>query len=163
MNDFPAPDTLNTLAAARDTYGKLLAAFHEKDGRIKQLEADLQAANELVDENGEAVSKLQDSLKAKAAELEQSRADTAKAKEATKAAEAKTTELEAKVAQLEATKRSAEEEAASSCASVGVDPLQIKPDNQSTQPDLMEQFQAIKDPGERTAFYRQHKDQLLSR
>jgi len=163
MNDFPAPESLATLAAAREAYGKLLAAFHEKDGQSQQLEADLKAASALIDENAQTVSKLQEGLKAKDEALEQATHERATAQQTIQTLEGQAKALEAKIAALEAGAKSAEEEAASICASVGVDPLQIKPDTQPGQPDLMEQFQAIKDPGQRTAFFRKHKDKLLSR
>ena len=163
MNDFPEPETLGTLALARETYGKLLAAFHEKDGQTSQLEADLDAANELVDESATAFAQAQTDLKAKAAEADQAKRDLATAKQTIQSLETQVGSLETTVNELKASAKSAEEEAAEICASVGVDPLQIKPDDTPEQPDLMAQYRAIEDPGQRTAFFRKHKDQLLSR
>ena len=59
--------------------------------------------------------------------------------------------------------KSAEAKAAEICASVGVDPLSIKPGSESQARDLRAEFEAIKDPARQMAFFRQHKDQLLSR
>lgn len=156
MNDFPAPDTFSTLAIARDAYAKLLAAYFERTGAIEQLEGDLKAANELIDENGASLTKSQNDLKARSDKLEQSQRDLTTAKQTIKS-------LEEKVEALESEAQSAEAKAAEICASVGVDPVQIKPEGESEPQDLMEQFQAIKDPGQRTAFFRKHKDQLISR
>lgn len=156
MNDFPAPESLATLALARESYGKLLASFHERHGKADQLEADLKAANELIDENAANLSKLQDDLKAKSGELERAQSELATAKQ-------KAESLEAKVKQLEGEAKSAEAKAAEICASVGVDPLSIKPGSESQARDLRAEFEAIKDPARQMAFFRQHKDQLLSR
>lgn len=156
MNNFPAPDSLTTLAIARETYGKLLAAFHGKDGQTAQLEADLKAANELVDETAGTLSKAQDNFKAKTAELEQAQRDLGASKQAIET-------LEAKVEKLEGEAKSAEAKAAEICASVGVDPLTIKPDSESKNRDIHAEFEAITDPARQMAFFRKHKEQLLSR
>lgn len=156
MKDFPAPESLSTLALARETYGKLLAAYHERDGDRQKLEGDLQAANELIDENGASLTKSQNDLKVRSDKLEQSQRDLTTTKQTIKS-------LEEKIEALESEAQSAEAKAAEICASVGVDPVQIKPEGESEPQDLMEQFQAIKDPGQRTAFFRKHKDQLISR
>lgn len=156
MNDFPAPESLATLAVARETYDKLLAAFHEKDGQTTQLEADLKAANELVDENATTLSKLQDDFKSKTGELEQAQRDLGTAKQSIKT-------LEGKVEKLQSEAKSAEAKAAEICASVGVDPLTIKPDSESKQRDIHAEFEAITDPAQQMAFFRKYKEQLLSR
>ena len=156
MNDFPAPESLNTLAVAREAYGKLLAAFHENDGATTQLNADLKAANELIDENADTLSKLQEDFKSKTTELEQSQRDLGTAKQTI-------TTLEDKVEKLESEAKSAEAKAAEICASVGVDPLTITPDVEGKHRDIHAEFEAISDPAQQMAFFRKHKEQLLSR
>lgn len=156
MKTFPAPDTLGTLALARETYGKLLSAFNEQEGQISQLQADLQAANELVDESATTLTQTQTDLKAKSAALEQATHDLGSAKENIRT-------LEAKVAKLESEAKSAESKAAEICASVGVEPVAMQPEGESRQRDLMAEFRAINDPAKQMAFFRKHKNELLSR
>lgn len=155
MNNFPAPDSLTTLAIARETYGKLLAAFHEKDGKTKQLEADLKAANELVDETADTLSKAQDSFKTKATELEQAQHDLGASKQAIES-------LEAKVQELEKEAKSAEAKAAEICASVGVDPLTIQPDSEGKHRDIHAEVEAITNPAKQMTFFRKHKERLIA-
>lgn len=172
MDTFAQPESLATLAAAREAYTKLLATLNEHSQRETALKADLQAAQEMLDENANRTAAMADDIKSAQEKLFQADKDLKASHErgqqsANDLQTARQTiqSLEAQVETLQKQIKSSEVKAAEICASVGVDPLRISPDakNGETQEDLMTQFRAITDPAQRTAFYRKHKNELLSR
>lgn len=47
------------------------------------------------------------------------------------------------------------------CASQGIPPLNLAPDQAPAGPDVRQQFAAITDPNERARFWQAHKDEIL--
>lgn len=151
---FPKTDELTTLAQAKEAYTHLLSALQERDERIHLSEQEVEAAQELMEEQREQLQQKESAL----AEAGKTRSEIE-----TKLTEATDTvrTLQEKVETLEAEKTSAEEEAARLCASVGVEAADISPTGEKQQQDLLAQFNAITDPAKKTAFYREHQAELL--
>lgn len=163
MKHFAKVESLSTLAGAREAYTELLAAYHELGGSNQQLKADFKAASELNDEHAAVVAQKDSEYQKITSELDQVRQELDASQKRVKELEGEGATQKETISRLKEEAKGAEAKAAEICASVGVDPLQIKPESEDKSQDLMEQFRAIKDPGQRMAFYREHKDQLLSR
>lgn len=184
--EFQTPESLITLDAARTSYGQLLeaherllaahgdaatsldavkaeledlktahaAALQTERERVEALQEDLVAANALLDEAGKENVALQDNLNTSQASLDDATQKLAQT-------EGKLTEAQSKIAELESRAKSAEAKAAEICASVGVDPVAVKPDGGDPQRSLLEQMRAIKNPAEQMAFFRKHREAIL--
>jgi chromosome segregation ATPase len=184
--DFPTLESLITLDSARSAYGQLLEAHerllstHEematslntqkveldalKTGhatamqteqeRMEALQEDLVAANSLLDEAGKENATLKADLNASKTSLEEFTQKLAQA-------EQKLTEAHLSISELESKAKSAEAKAAEICASVGVDPVAVKPDGGDSQQSILEQMRSIKNPAEQMAFFRKHREAIL--
>jgi chromosome segregation ATPase len=151
---FPKTEELTTLAQAKDAYDSLLSALSERDEKIQLAEQEVEAAQELMEEQREQLQQKDSELEEAATKQSETEAKLTEATEQVRT-------LQEKVDTLEAEKTSVEEEAARMCASVGVEAAEVSPSGEHKQQDLLAQFNAITDPAKKTAFYREHKAELL--
>lgn len=134
---------------------RLQAAETERD----EARADLTTAQERVTELEGSVTELtteRDTAQGRVTELETELADTQEERDT----------AQGRVTELETEARSAEVRAQELLAETGHPPLALGQDGggapTGAQGSLMEQYEAITDPREKTAFYRKHKAAMIA-
>ena len=141
-------------SAAKSNAGRLESSLKTKDQEIEALRDDLKSAGDRLEKAQKEAVKLSASLKDKDAAIESLQADKSALEKSQK-------ELQAQIDKLKSEAKTAEAKAAQICASVGVEPVKAAPKAEAGAASLLEQFKAIKNPAEQTAFWRKHKNELI--
>lgn len=140
-----------------DTNSADFASLAEAKAAYSAIKGDLDAAQSLADEAGAKVEALTQELADANAKLESAGAELGAIK--TESA-AKIEALSAEVEQLKADAKSAEQRAAEIAASSGTVPVETAPGQQNA--NAWETYQAIKDPAEKTAYWRANQDAIIA-
>jgi chromosome segregation ATPase len=145
--------TFATLDAASTAYAELNTKF-------ESLQGDMSAAEALAEEAGKKQADAEAALVTSKEAVTKIEAALQKETERAKSLETEVFGLKSNVEKLEAEAKTAEEQAASICAAAGIDPVALNPASDMGSGSMLEQYNAIKDPVEKSAFLKQHQSAI---
>ena len=136
------------------------SSLAEAADAFEALQSDFTASEQLAQESATEIANLKaerDTLKAEAEKASEALASlTAEANDAKE----KVTALETEIAQLKAEAKTAEQRAAEIAGSSGIDPVDATPG--SSNENAWEKYQAIKDPADKTAYWRANHSAIIA-
>ena len=140
------------------TLAEACQAYQDQAAVLGTAEADLAAAQSLVEEAGQTQATAEAALVTSREAQTQAEERVTALEGQSQTATAAQTASDLKVSALEADAKTAEERAAAICAAAGVDPVVLEQGGEgSGEGSLTEQYAAITDPGARSEFLAKHE------